>query len=107
MSLFYHTDISSCNHLSRFFEDPAKLFRSTVYASQRSLVSADSGHPVQSAVTDRMVQRFDDPFLPAQEIGAGEIGGHGVVSNDNITSAETVAQMMFQSMPENMRSILF
>ena len=29
------------------------------------------------------------------------------VLNDNITSAETVAQMMFQSMPENMRRILF
>ena len=54
-----------------------------------------------------MVQSLDDPFLPAQEIGAGEIGGYGVVGNDNITSAETVVQMMFQSMPENMRSILF
>ena len=29
------------------------------------------------------------------------------VLNDNITSAETVVQMMFHSMPENMRSILF
>ena len=26
---------------------------------------------------------------------------------DNITSAETVVQMMFQSMPENLRSVLF
>ena len=29
------------------------------------------------------------------------------VLNDNITSAETDVQMMFHSMPENMRSILF
>ena len=29
------------------------------------------------------------------------------VLTDNITSAETVVQMMFHSMPENMRSILF
>ena len=29
------------------------------------------------------------------------------VLNDNITSAETVAQMMFASMPENMRSVYF
>ena len=29
------------------------------------------------------------------------------VLNDNITSAETVVQMMFASMPENMRTILF
>lgn len=29
------------------------------------------------------------------------------VLHDNITSAETVVQMMFRSMPENMRSILF
>ena len=29
------------------------------------------------------------------------------VLNDNITSAETVVQMMFNSMPENLRSILF
>jgi hypothetical protein len=29
------------------------------------------------------------------------------VLNDNITSAETVVQMMFHSMPGNMRSILF
>ena len=29
------------------------------------------------------------------------------VLNDNITSAETVVQMMFQSMPENLRNILF
>lgn len=29
------------------------------------------------------------------------------VLNDNITSAETVVQMMFHSMPENMRTILF
>ena len=29
------------------------------------------------------------------------------VLSDNITSAETVVQMMFHSMPENMRSILF
>ncbi len=29
------------------------------------------------------------------------------VLEDNITSAETVVQMMFASMPENMRSILF
>lgn len=29
------------------------------------------------------------------------------VLNDNITSAETVVQMMFNSMPENMRVILF
>ncbi len=29
------------------------------------------------------------------------------VLNDNITSAETVVRMMFHSMPENMRTILF
>ena len=29
------------------------------------------------------------------------------VLHDNITFAETVVQMMFQSMPENMRSIHF
>ena len=29
------------------------------------------------------------------------------VLTDNITSAETVVQMMFHSMPENMRTILF
>ena len=29
------------------------------------------------------------------------------VLNDNITSAETVVQMMFASMPENMRSVFF
>lgn len=29
------------------------------------------------------------------------------VLNDNITSAETVVQMMFNSMPENLRRILF
>ena len=29
------------------------------------------------------------------------------VLNDNITSAETVVQMMFYSMPENLRRILF
>ncbi len=29
------------------------------------------------------------------------------VLNDNITSAETAVQMMFQSMPENMRQIIF
>ena len=29
------------------------------------------------------------------------------VLKDNITSAETVVQMMFQSMPENLRAILF
>ena len=29
------------------------------------------------------------------------------VLNDNITSVETVVQMMFQSMPENLRAILF
>lgn len=29
------------------------------------------------------------------------------VLNDNITSAETIVQMMFASMPENMRTILF
>ena len=29
------------------------------------------------------------------------------VLKDNITSAETVVQMMFASMPENMRTILF
>ena len=29
------------------------------------------------------------------------------VLNDNITSAETVVQMMFASMPENMRTVLF
>ena len=29
------------------------------------------------------------------------------VLNDNITSAETVVQMMFNSMPENLRAILF
>jgi len=29
------------------------------------------------------------------------------VLNDNITSAETAVQMMFQSKPENMRRILF
>lgn len=29
------------------------------------------------------------------------------VMNDNITSAETVVRMMFQSMPENLRAILF
>ena len=29
------------------------------------------------------------------------------VLNDNITSAETVVQMMFASMPENMHSIFF
>ncbi len=29
------------------------------------------------------------------------------VLNDNITSAETVVQMMFNSMPENLRTILF
>ena len=29
------------------------------------------------------------------------------VQNDNITSAETVVQMMFNSMPENLRKILF
>ncbi len=29
------------------------------------------------------------------------------VLHDNITSAETVVQMMFNSMPENMRSVLF
>lgn len=29
------------------------------------------------------------------------------VLNDNITSAETVVQLMFHSMPENMRAILF
>lgn len=29
------------------------------------------------------------------------------VLNDNITSAETVVQMMFNSMPENLRKILF
>jgi hypothetical protein len=28
------------------------------------------------------------------------------VLNDNITSAETVVQMMFHSMPENMKTIL-
>jgi hypothetical protein len=27
--------------------------------------------------------------------------------NDNTTSAETVVQMMFESMPENMREIFF
>ena len=31
----------------------------------------------------------------------------GWVLNDNITSAETVVQMMFNSMPENLRRILF
>ncbi len=29
------------------------------------------------------------------------------VLNDNITSAETVVQMMFNSMPQNLRTILF
>lgn len=29
------------------------------------------------------------------------------VLNDNITSAETVVQMMFHSMPQNMQTILF
>jgi hypothetical protein len=29
------------------------------------------------------------------------------VLKDNITSAETVVRMMFQSMPENLRAILF
>lgn len=29
------------------------------------------------------------------------------VLDDNITSAETVVQMMFNSMPENLRTILF
>ena len=29
------------------------------------------------------------------------------VLEDNITSAETVVKMMFQSMPENLREILF
>ena len=29
------------------------------------------------------------------------------VLNDNITSAETVVQMMFASMPENLRTVLF
>ena len=29
------------------------------------------------------------------------------VPEDNITSAETVVKMMFQSMPENLREILF
>ena len=29
------------------------------------------------------------------------------VLTDNITSAETVVQMMFNSMPENLRTILF
>ena len=29
------------------------------------------------------------------------------VLNDNITSAETVVQMMFNSMPENLRTVLF
>ena len=29
------------------------------------------------------------------------------VLNDNITSAETVVQMMFHSMPENLRKIFF
>ena len=29
------------------------------------------------------------------------------VLSDNITSAETVVRMMFHSMPENMRTILF
>ena len=29
------------------------------------------------------------------------------VLNDNITSAETVVQMMFNSMPQNLRRILF
>jgi hypothetical protein len=29
------------------------------------------------------------------------------VLTDNITSAETVTHMMFSSMPENMRSVLF
>lgn len=29
------------------------------------------------------------------------------VLSDNITSAEIVVQMMFHSMPENMRAILF
>ena len=29
------------------------------------------------------------------------------VLTDNITSAETVVQMMFNSMPENLRKILF
>ena len=29
------------------------------------------------------------------------------VLNDNITSAEPVVQMMFNSMPENLRRILF
>ena len=29
------------------------------------------------------------------------------VLNDNITSAETVVQMMFNSMPENLRKIFF
>ena len=27
------------------------------------------------------------------------------VMNDNITSAETVVQMMFQSMPENLKTV--
>ena len=29
------------------------------------------------------------------------------VLNDNLTSAETVVQMMFHSMPENLKGILF
>lgn len=29
------------------------------------------------------------------------------VLTDNITSAETVVQMMFNSMPENLRAVLF
>ena len=28
------------------------------------------------------------------------------VMNDNITSAETVVRMMFQSMPENLKTVL-
>ena len=41
-------------------------------------------------------------------VGASAVGmTQEWVLNDNITSAETVVQMMFNSMPENLRRILF
>ena len=71
-----------------------------------------------------MIQRFDDPVLPLQEVRAGQVVAqtkysirlncYGCVGmtrewilQDNITPADVVVRMMFASMPENLRNIYF
>ncbi len=79
----------------------------------------------QNALWQYMVDYFTDRYLKeamriqgtetldAQTRFSIRLYSHGTVAmtrewllTDNITSAETIVQMMFNSMPENMRSIL-